>query len=111
LFEFLDREFPNSGVYLQINNVGNQSAYIHPNPELVLESMVKCKKTMIYFADGKSNRTTIDSLYDYYSNNPKPDLKNLRAFFDYNDQLDRARNVQLGDYIPELEACRKLVDQ
>jgi hypothetical protein len=31
----------------------------------------------------------------------------LKDFFDYNDQLDRARGTRLGDYIPELEAARK----
>ena len=111
LYEFLDQEFPQIGIYLQINHVGPQSAYNHPNAELVVESMSRCKKTLTYHTDGKSNRTTIDSLSDYYSKNPQPNLAELREFFDYNDQLDRARNVQLVDYIPELEQCRKLVDQ
>jgi hypothetical protein len=111
LYEFLDREFPHAGIYLQINHVGIQSAYNHPNAELVVESMLRCQQTKMYHTDGKSNRTTIDSLLNHYSNNPKYNLQDLRAFFKYNDQLDRARNVQLGDYIPELEACRNLVDQ
>jgi pyruvate-formate lyase-activating enzyme len=111
LYEFLDKEFPHTGIYLQINHVGIQSAYNHPDAKLVVESMRRCQQTKTYHIDGKSNRTTIDSLLHHYSNNPICNLKDLQAFFKYNDQLDLARNVKLGDYIPELEACRKLIDQ
>ena len=109
LFEFLDREFPHAGVYLQINYLDYQNPYNHPNAELVLESLEKCKQTNIYYSDGKSNKTCIDSLYNHYSNNPTFDVSLLKQFFEYNDQLDRARNSRLGDYIPELEACRKYI--
>lgn len=110
LLEFLDREFPMTTIYMQINYRKEQSAFNHPNAELVIESMQKCKNTSVYHADGKSNKTTIDSLYDYYSNKPSCDINSLREFFIYNDSLDQARNVRLADYIPELEACRKYLD-
>jgi hypothetical protein len=109
LFEFLDQEFPHAGIYLQINNIGFQSAYNHPNYKLVMESMDRCKQTNMYYTDGKSNKTAIDSLYDHYSKKPKCDLIALKDFFIHNDQLDRARNSKLGDYIPELEECRKYI--
>jgi MoaA/NifB/PqqE/SkfB family radical SAM enzyme len=107
LFEFLDIEFPHCGIYLQINHSPMQSAYNHPNADLVVESMERCKQTKTYYKDGKSCRSSIDSLLAYYSQNPKVDTDNLRLFFEYNDQLDLARNVKLIDYIPELEECRK----
>ena len=110
LFEFLDREFPHCGMYLQINHNSMQSAYNHPDVELVVASMEKCRQTNSYYRDGKSTKTSIDSLYDYYSNNPVYDKENLRQFFEYNDKLDNARNVKLIDYIPELEACRKFIE-
>jgi len=110
LLEFLDREFPLTTIYMQINYVPSQNVYNHPNAELVLESMDRCKQTLVYYSNGKSCKTTIDSIYEYYSNNPTCDLKSLKEFFDYNDQLDQARNVRLLDYIPELEACRKYLD-
>ena len=110
LLEFLDREFSDTTIYMQINYFALQSAYNHPNAKLVLESMDRCKQTSVYYSNGKSCKTTIDSLYDYYSNNPTCDLKSLKEFFDYNDKLDQARNVKLIDYIPELEACRKYLD-
>jgi pyruvate-formate lyase-activating enzyme len=109
LFEFLDQEFPFVRMYLQLNYNGIQSAFNHPNNELVLESMKRCQQTNIYKADGKSTKSGIDTLHDYYSANPTCDLTSLKGFFEYNDQLDRARNVQLANYIPELEACRSLI--
>ena len=110
MFEFLDKEFPHCGSYLQINHVGFQSAYNYPNAKAVVESMEKCKKTKTYYGDGKSTRTSIDSLCDYYSNNPVCDLISLKKFFEYNDKIDQARNVKLIDYIPELDACRSYIN-
>jgi len=109
LLEFLDREFSNTTIYMQINYFALQSAYNNPNTKLVLESMDRCKQTSVYFSNGKSCKTTIDSLYDHYSNNPTCDLESLKEFFEYNDKLDQARNVRLIDYIPELEDCRKYI--
>ena len=109
LFEFLDREFPKCGMYLQLNRTPMQSVFNHPNAKLAVESMERCRQTNIYHTDGKSNKTAIDSLYDYYSNNPVCDLVKLKQFFDYNDKLDQVRNVKLIDYIPELEECRKYI--
>lgn len=109
LYEFLDREFPKTTIYLQLNYIPEQSAYNHPNHELVLASLEKCKQTSVYHADGKSNKTGIDSLYNHYATNPQCDLVLLKKFFEFNDKLDQSRNVKLVDYIPELEECRKYV--
>ncbi len=109
LYEFLDRELPNCGIYLQMNFFGHQSAWNHPNSELVVESMQKCQQTQTYHTDGKSNKTMIDSLLAHYSSKPKFNQYLLRRFFEYNDQLDQARGSRLGDYIPELEECRKYI--
>lgn len=109
LFEFLDREFPHAGVYLQINYYPAQSAYNHPNSQLVVESMRRCQQTSIYHADGKSNRSCIDSLLEHYSHKPEFNAKDLRDFFEFNDRLDQIRQIKLADYIPELEACRNLL--
>jgi sulfatase maturation enzyme AslB (radical SAM superfamily) len=109
LFEFLDREFPFTSVYLQINYLPWQSVYNHPNADLVIASMQKCMNTSTYLSNGKSCKTAIDSIYKHYSSNPTCNVDDLRAFFNYNDQLDRARGVCLADYIPELEAARSLL--
>jgi hypothetical protein len=109
LFEFLEREFPHCGIYLQINNNDYQSAYNFPIPELVVTSMERCKRTSVYYSDGKSNKTCIDSLHEYYSKNPQCNLTQLKKFFDRNDELDKIRGVYLRDYVPELDGCRELL--
>ena len=109
LFEFLDREFPFTSVYLQINYLPWQSVYNHPNTDLVIASMQKCMNTSTYLSNGKSCKTAIDSIYKHYSGDPTCNVDDLRAFFNYNDQLDQARGVRLADYIPELEAARSLL--
>jgi pyruvate-formate lyase-activating enzyme len=109
LFEFLDRELPFTAVYLQLNYLPWQSAFNHPLKELVVESMLKCMQTSIYHSNGKSCKSSIDSIYAHYSNNPECNLKDLKDFFDYNDQLDRVRGTKLVDYIPELELARKYI--
>jgi sulfatase maturation enzyme AslB (radical SAM superfamily) len=109
LLEFLDREFPFTSMYMQINYLPWQSVFNHPNNKLVVESMQRCMETSMYHSNGKSCKSTIDSIYNYYITNPTCNLDNLRDFFMYNDQLDRARNVRLADYIPDLEAARSLI--
>lgn len=109
LFEWLDREFPKAVVYLQINHNELQSAYNHPDAEKVIDSMLRCQKTQVYWSDGKSCRTAIDSLLQYYQAPHEINWENLRGFFDYNDRLDAVRGVRLADAIPELEACRTLL--
>jgi len=109
LLEFLDQELPFAGIYLQINRNPAQSAFIHPNSKLVIESMERCKKTKFYYTDGKSMKTTIDSLYNHYSSNSEINVAALKEFFKFNDRLDEIRNVRLADYIPELEECRKYI--
>lgn len=109
LFEFLDREFAFTSVYLQVNNLSWQSALNHPLKDLVLESMQKCMQTSVYHSNGKSCKSGIDSIYNHYANNPVCNIDSLKDFFAYNDQLDRARGTKLIDFIPELEAARKYI--
>lgn len=109
LYEYFDKEWQSPGLYVQINHNPLQSAYNHPNPKLVVESMKKCQQTKTYHSDGRSCKTTVDSLLEYYSNSPRLDTKLLKQFFDYNDKLDQARNVKLIDYFPELDAGRKYI--
>jgi len=110
LFEFLDREFPFTAVYLQVNYYPWQSVLNHPFPQLVINSMRKCQQTSVYQSNGKSCKSGIDSILNHYVNNPVCDLKSLGDFFAFNDQLDHARGTRLADHIPELEAARKLID-
>lgn len=112
LYEFYDREFPDSTMFLQqvywpdpTINVFN-----HPNPELVVESLTRVTQTKMYYTDARDNKSIIDTLLEHYKKNPKPNLYWLGKFYEFNDMLDKSRNVRLADYVPELEACRYMVD-
>lgn len=109
LYEWLDKEFPYTTLYLQLNYNEMQSVWNHPNHKMVIESMKRIQQTKTYHADGKSNKTAIDSILAHYSNNPEFNPQMLKQFFEHNDKLDRARGSRLGDYIPELEECRDLI--
>jgi len=109
LFEWLDIEFPETSIYLQFNYFKPQSAFNHPNHDMVMESMRRCMNTQVYLADGKSTKTGIDSIFNHYNNQPNCDVESLREFFNFNDKLDLVRNTKLIEYIPELEACRHLL--
>lgn len=109
LFEYFDKEWPNPGLYVQVNHNEWQSAFNHPNSSLVIESMEKCMQTNAYLSDGYSCKSTIDAILNYYKNNPTVDKELLKQFFDYNDRLDESRGVRLIDYIPELEEARKFL--
>jgi sulfatase maturation enzyme AslB (radical SAM superfamily) len=111
LFEFLDREFPFTSIYLQVNHLPWQSAFNHPLKDLVIDSMTKCMQSSIYHSNGTSCKSGIDSIYNYYINNPVCDTKSLKDFFLYNDQLDLARGTKLIDFIPELEHARKYISE
>lgn len=106
LLEWLDEEFPMTAIYMQINHVGFQSVFNHPDREAVIKSMRLCQKTKIYWSNGKSCRTSIDSILSHYEKNVGFDQLALREFFQFNDQLDSVRKTHLKDFIPELEACR-----
>jgi hypothetical protein len=66
-------------------------------------------QTSVYHSNGKSCKSGIDSIYNYYSTSPVCDIEKLRNFFTYNDQLDRVRNTKLVDFIPELELARSYI--
>lgn len=113
IFEFYDREFPQAGLLVQVGK-GMEDVFMpynHPCPELVLESMQRCQQTNIYFMNGRSVKSQVDILVDYYSNPLyNCNKEQLGKFFEFNDKLDLYRNTKLGDYIPELEAAREILN-
>lgn len=111
IFEFYDREYPGSGLLVQVAGSPEDiyMPYNHPRPDLVIESMRKCQQTEIYYENGRSIKSMVDLLIDHYENpNYKVDVESLRKFYEFNDKLDISRNTKLGDYIPELEQARSL---
>ena len=104
-FEFASKTFPQAPLYLQYNRIGLTSAFVSPLVEQVKESMQRCMETQLYYSDGKDCKSGIDSFYDHYLTY-KPDLDHLQKFFKWNDAMDKARNITMADFIPELDACR-----
>lgn len=111
LFEFYDQEFPEASCLVQsAEGIESLRPWYHPRPDLVVASMERCFKTNVYIRDGRSCQGYIDSIHAHYSSSTyRPNPIILKQFFDYNDELDRARNSKLGDYIPELEQARELI--
>lgn len=108
IFEFYDQDFPIQNVLVQ--PAGMFDSYLgpwhHPLRQQVLASMYKCKETKVYYNGGRNTNNLVDEVISRYLNyDYNPDI--LKQFFTYNDNLDRARNSKLGDYIPELEQARK----
>ena len=108
-FEFYDQEYPGIGALAQVG--GGQDdinlPYNHPCPELVIDSMKRCQQTKVYYSNGRSVRSMVDLLIDHYTNpDYKINIELLKKFYENNDKLDKSRNSQLGDYIPELQQAR-----
>lgn len=110
IFEFYDSQYPGDSCLVQVGT-GHDDIFLpynHPNPELVLDSLYRCQKTNIYYSNGRSFKSSIDLLIDYYSNPAYGvDITLLKKFYDFNDKLDQSRNSKLKDYIPELDEARK----
>jgi hypothetical protein len=66
------------------------------------------KKHLEAWSDGKDCTSGIDSFYEHYLNY-KINNDDLKKFFTWNDAMDKARNISMSDYIPELDVCRKLI--
>jgi sulfatase maturation enzyme AslB (radical SAM superfamily) len=111
LFDFFDKEFPESSLLVQVANGFDDIflPYNHPCPDMVIESMKKCKETKIYYSNGRSLKSMIDLMLDYYQRpDYTVDVVKLKKFYDYNDKLDQSRGSKLKDYIPELAEARKI---
>lgn len=112
LFEFYDQEFPGSGCLVNVAT-GEGDIYMpynHPRPDLVIESMRRCQQTRVYYNNGRSVKSQVDLLLDYYTDtNYGVDRELLNKFYVFNDMLDQSRQSRLEDYIPELAQARNRV--
>jgi MoaA/NifB/PqqE/SkfB family radical SAM enzyme len=111
IFEFYDDKFPECSSLVQYGGFKDDimDPYNHPNPELVIKSMERCTKTKVYYANGRSCKSMIDSMLLQYSKNYHCDIDKLRQFYEFNDKLDQSRGSRLIDYIPELAQGRSIV--
>ena len=82
----------------------NTSPFNFPDRGLAVKRLLELKETTSYKQE-KYFRGQVEFLING-ANTTECNLNDLKIFFEYNDQLDNSRNVQLKDYIPELEQCR-----
>jgi sulfatase maturation enzyme AslB (radical SAM superfamily) len=111
IFEFYDREFPNSSSLVQFANFAEDimNPYNHPCPDLVIDSMKRCTQTQVYYSNGRSCKTQVDAMLDWYTNRYQLNVDKLKKFYEFNDQLDKSRGSLLADYIPELAQARSMI--
>jgi hypothetical protein len=110
LFKWVDTQFPGVLVHASLATSNNDmlSALRFPSAQLALSKLLPIQQLKCYNND-KLLKSFVDGLIGHYQSTPKIDLDKLKLFFEFNDKLDKSRNIKLADYIPELEQERKLV--
>jgi len=111
LFEFFDREFSTQSLLVQYAGFNDDifNPYNSPCRDLVIESMQRCTQTKVYYSNGRSCKTQIDAMLDWYTNQYELDITKLNKFYEFNDKLDQSRGSQLADYVPELAQARNTI--
>jgi len=108
LLEFFD----NSVVSLEIEE-GILSPYNFTDKKQIIDVLDKCKETNIY-KNNEIIKSVIDVIYkNYYVSHyqkysSKQSIEQLELFFKYNDSLDESRGSKLKDYLPILDAQRRV---
>jgi pyruvate-formate lyase-activating enzyme len=106
LYQYIDQNF--AGVNCSINFVStpnHQSPWNHPDKEKVLVGIEKIKQLSLY-NNNTDFRSMIDGIKITMQNQNTVNSTLLKEFFHFNDMLDVSRNIQLKDYIIELENYR-----
>jgi hypothetical protein len=109
LIDFLDSEFPTAIVATALavseNDVFSPFNFVS---DTLYDDLVKITKLNCYKND-INLKSCIDGLINHFKNPQLANKQKLIEFFEFNDLLDQSRNVQLKDYIPELDQLRGLV--
>lgn len=110
LVSYLEYRFPRAVVHCQSAHSPEDtfSALNFPYPELLIDKLTSIQNLNCYKND-RLLSSFINSMIKHYADHPVLDLSLLKQFFKFNDRLDQSRNIQLADYIPELELARQLI--
>ena len=110
LLKFFDDNFPGMLVHCFFCKSKDDilSGLRFPDSVLALEKLSPIKELNCYKND-RLLKSFIDGIITHYQSIPEIDLDRLKLFFEFNDKLDRSRDIKLDDYIPELEQARKLI--
>jgi len=107
LYGFLEKNFKTAEVHCQLAGGGldTYNVYNHPDAEYVIQDLNLCNALSIC----KNNQIVLslhDSLINHFTyRNNIPTLVN---FFDFNDKLDKNRNIYLKDYNKMLNDHRNI---
>mgnify|MGYP006268085265 CR=1 FL=1 len=103
---FIESEFPDALIITNAVKYPEFNVFTtFPDKELALNDL----QQIVNYSKLYKNEPNFRSKIDYYISALKDseiNLEALRQFFEYNDTLDKSRNIKLKDYIPELENCR-----
>lgn len=108
LFQWVDKTFPGVLIHAELAGNGDQdllSALRFPDSRLARDRLLPIKQLNCYKNDGLL-KSFVDGIISHYDNDPVVDQNKLQQFFEFNDKLDQSRNIQLKNYIPELEKYR-----
>ena len=107
LLQFFDIEFPKTLVHCSLaeSNDGILSPFLFPESVNTLTDIINLN----CYKNDPLLKSFVDGLITQFSNTNSIDVARLTKFFEFNDKLDSSRNVQLIDYIPELDNCRKYI--
>lgn len=110
LLEYFDCNFPGILVHCQYTRSTNDilSPMKFPNSKLALESLLPIRNLRCYHND-PFLASSIEGLISNYEKDLPPDINLLKEFFEFNDKLDKSRDIKLIDYVPALEEYRKLI--
>ena len=107
LMTFLDKEFLKTLIHCTLaefkDDLLNPMNYFD---DKLKDKLIEITKLNCYKND-QLLKSFIDGLISYYTEPKLIDVKKIKDFFEFNDKLDQSRNIQLKDYIPELEEYRE----
>ena len=110
LYEFLDFNYPTAVFDIALLTAPSYlQAWNFPDKDVALQNLNKIKILNKYHKD-QSFKSAINGIIQRLDT-ATVDWQQLQAFYSFNDQLDRSRQVRLKDYIPELDHGRRLLDQ
>jgi len=101
LYSFLNDNYPTSEVHCQIADEGDStfSVYNHPSSEFIIDDLIKCNNLAVC----KNNEITMslhNSLISYFAS--RSTINDITAFVEFNNKLDKSRNIYLQDYNKKL---------
>ena len=109
LFSFIDDKFPNTLIHCQLAEGPDwMSPFAYPFKDLALKSLRQVQELACYSNDPLL-ASSIDGYINHFENHHSINFNSLEHFYNINDKLDQSRNIQLKEYLPELDNYRKIV--